>query len=110
MIRADNSGTVGNEAGAYLPLAARAYVPLADPQRQRRSRSSPGPSEWVLVFDTETTTDPALRLRFGTFQLRYAGRLVKHGVFYEPDTLSKRERSILVRYPRSHGLELLTRV
>jgi DNA-binding phage protein len=92
----------------HLPIAVRAYVPLANAERPRRSRPSPEPSEWVLVFDTETTTDPSQRLRFGSFQLRHAGKLVKHGLFYDATALTKRDQRVLVNFARANGLELLT--
>jgi hypothetical protein len=38
--------------------------------------------DYVLVFDTETTTDPAQRLQFGAYQVRYRGRLVEAGLFH----------------------------
>jgi hypothetical protein len=91
-----------------LSIAVRAYVPLVGAGKPRRSRPSPIPSEWVLVFDTETTTDPAQRLRFGSFQLRHAGKLVKHGLFYDPATLSKGEQRVIGSFARAHGLDLLT--
>ena len=49
-----------------LVIAVRAYVPLVESERQRRARPQPQSSEWVLIFDTETTTDPSQRLRFGS--------------------------------------------
>jgi transcriptional regulator with XRE-family HTH domain len=51
--------------------------------------------DWVLVFDTETTTTPDQRLRFGAYQLRHAGRLVEAGFFYEPTALSDAEVELL---------------
>ena len=38
----------------YLSIAVRGYVPLATVEKPNRSRPVPTPSEWVLVFDTET--------------------------------------------------------
>ena len=92
----------------YLPIAVRAYVPLAKAERPRKPRPEPEPSEWVLIFDTETSTDPAQRLRFGSFQLRKAGVLEKHGLFYDPSALTDREQRLLASFARSNGLELLT--
>ena len=97
-----------NASVDHLPIAVRAYVPLAKAERPRKPRPSLEPSEWVLVFDTETTTDPAQRLRFGSYQLRYAGRLEKHGLFYDPAALSKRDRGVLARFARANKLALLT--
>ena len=68
----------------------------------------PAPSEWVLAFDTETTTDPAQRLRFGSFQLRHAGKLVKHGLFYDRAALNRGDQRVIRSFARGNGLELLT--
>jgi hypothetical protein len=92
-----------------LMIAVRAYVPLAESESPRRSRPQPQPSDWVLIFDTETTTDPSQRLRFGSFQLRYGDRLEKNGLFYDPETLSKHDQQVLARYACANRLELLTR-
>src|SRR4051794_15687489 len=100
--------SVGAGSSDYLPIAVRAYVPLAVIERPRRQRPIPTPSEWVLVFDTETTTDPAQRLRFGSFQLRHAGKLVKHGLFYDPAALTVRDQRLIRSFARANGLELLT--
>jgi hypothetical protein len=90
-----------------LPIAVRAYVPLAEPEPVRRWRMPPTPSDWVLIFDTETTTDPSQRLRFGSFQWRRGSKLDRAGLFYAPD-LSERDRAVLASYAKAHGLELMT--
>jgi hypothetical protein len=76
--------------------------------RARRPRRPPEPSQWVLVFDTETTTDPSQRLRFGSFQLRHAGKLVKRGLFYDATALTKQDQRVLARFGRVNGLESQT--
>jgi hypothetical protein len=51
-----------------LPILLRAYVESAakDPNSARRSEQGPkNASDWSLVFDTETTTDPGQALRIG---------------------------------------------
>jgi hypothetical protein len=87
-------------------IAVRAYVPLADADPVRRWRRSPEPSQWVLVFDTETTTDPSQRLRFGSFQWRWGNVIDRRGLFYAPD-LGEHDRKILINFAQLHGLELL---
>ena len=52
------------------PILFRAYAE-AKPTKKKDWQPRK-PSEWVLVFDTETTDDETQRLRFGTFQLREA--------------------------------------
>ena len=91
----------------HLPIAVRAYVPLADAEPPRKWHPPPQPSEWVLVFDTETTTDPSQRLRFGSFQWRRDGDLVRSGFFYDPAALTKGEVRTLQRFARVHRLELM---
>jgi len=69
-----------------LPVAVRAY---AEPPQKRsrnadtRKRRNQGPSEWALIFDTETTTDAVQQLRIGTYQVRKAGELWEAGLFYD---------------------------
>ena len=44
-----------------LPISVRGYVPCppVDPEPPaKKGRPGRGPSEWTLVFDTETTIDP----------------------------------------------------
>lgn len=93
----------------HLQAALRGYVPLVDAAAPKRHRASPPASEWVLVFDTETTTDPSQRLRFGTFQVRYRGELVQTGIFYEPSALSEFDRDTLAGFAQSIGCEFLAR-
>lgn len=75
------------------PILLRAYAeaePVEEKQWQQRK-----PSEWVLVFDTETRDDEAQRLRFGSFQLREGERLELRGLFYDPDATSQAEQTTL---------------
>jgi hypothetical protein len=61
-----------------LTIALRAFVSKApEPEvtqkkakHLRRARPSAGPSEYTLIFDTETTTDASQRLRIGCYQFR----------------------------------------
>jgi hypothetical protein len=74
-----------------LVVSLRSYVtrlPKADHSGKsagRRGKNwSPGgprqqPSEWVLIFDCETTTTPDQKLKFGNYQLRHKGRLFERG-------------------------------
>jgi hypothetical protein len=91
----------------HLPIAVRAYVPLLDGESLRRWRPSPGASQWTLIFDTETATDPSQRLRFGSFQWRRGDTPERRGLLCAPD-LSERERKVLANYARANDLELLT--
>ena len=71
----------------------RAYAE-AEPA-EKRERKLQKPSEWVLVFDTETTDDETQRIRFGTFQLREGERLEIEGIFVDPDATTEAERDVL---------------
>ncbi len=68
-----------------------------------------GPSEYALIFDTETTTDAAQNLRFGTYQERRDGDLIESGIFFEPDSLTAAEQALLRAYASSRGMKALTR-
>jgi hypothetical protein len=52
------------------------------------------PSEVVVVFDTETSTDQAQRLEFGAYQVRVRGHLIERGLFYAAD-LPKTDLAVL---------------
>lgn len=89
-----------------LPVALRAYaqtgnIPYPPP---RSVQGLPEPSEWVLVFDTETTIDPAQRLRFGTYQVRWKGVLKDSGIFYDAEALTDADIEILQAYSSQHRL------
>ena len=79
-----------------LAISLRAFV--TDPQAKPRRPSNwkpPPSSQWTLVFDTETTTDPSQRLRFGTYQLRKGLDLDETGLFFDPEVLAEAERCTL---------------
>ena len=100
-----------------LPIAIRAYVtptwrvlPEVHATKPSRRRSSIVPaSPWTLIFDTETTTDAAQSLRFGTYQSRHFGELIESGIFYDPDGVNANEIAVLQSHANSHGLMLRTR-
>ena len=59
-------------------IALRAYPEPPDQPQGRTAKTSKrdiGPSAWVLVFDTETTTDHAQALRVGAYELLKADEL-----------------------------------
>jgi len=101
-----------------MDIAIRAYVNLAETstpevksdqlQKKKSKRKSSNPSEWVLVFDTETTTDASQKLRFGTYQIRKDEELVESGLFYDPDTLNKAELKTLQKCAETHSVTLRT--
>jgi hypothetical protein len=91
-----------------LAIAIRAYVPLPQSPKSSRKkrRNRDNPSEWALVFDTETTMDAVQALRFGSYQIWKRGLLKQAGIFFEP-SLSEEEKSTLVEHARAHRLRLM---
>lgn len=99
--------------GEAMTIAVRAYASKIDAitytkPSQAPTRKTPSPSEWTLIFDTETTTDPAQTLRFGTYQVRKNGELEESGFFYNPDAMRTDELERLHDYAISHGLRCIT--
>ena len=99
-----------------LPIALRAYtsptftLPSDSNEPARKKPKLPLPaSNFTLIFDTETTTDPGQALRFGTYQFRNAGELDEAGIFYDPEGVSPTELEILAEHAASHFLVLRTR-
>jgi len=103
-----------------LEIAIRAY-PVKSPNiqkvtkagdttsRQIKRRRISLPSEWYLIFDTETTTDAAQALRFGTYQIRKGMELHEQGIFYDANALSADEIEAIIGYSKSNNQKLLTR-
>ncbi|MEM8917935.1 MAG: hypothetical protein AAGE37_03665 [Pseudomonadota bacterium] len=96
-----------------LPLHLRAYAILADarpksPSAAKRPKLAPA-SDYTVVFDTETTTDPSQHLRFGTFCVYRGENLFRSGIFWAPNAVSERELETLRRFAADNGLDLLTR-
>lgn len=93
-----------------LEVAIRAYaVPVrtrARPKAEPAAISELPPSEWSLVWDTETTADAAQRLRVGFYQLRRGDQLIGEGAFASADGLSCRDRAVLARFASANELEL----
>ena len=58
MSSGEDSGQHGPNEPEFLEIALRAYVPTGRKPNRWRAHD-PGPSEWTLIFDTETTTDAA---------------------------------------------------
>ncbi len=55
----------------------------------------------MLVFDTETRTDVAQRLAFGSWRFIVDGRCLEEGVFFAED-LPRKDRTILEKYVAKH--------
>jgi hypothetical protein len=95
-----------------LAISLRAFVaPTPVKGRQeggRDERRSAGPSEYTLVFDTETATDPSQRLRFGCYQFWKGDTLIEAGVFFDP-SLPSAEQELLAAFARSRSLKCMTK-
>ena len=66
-----------------LVIQLRAYVEAKQPATWDQDRA--GPSNVSVIFDTETTTEPSQRLRFGAYQIREGDSLLERGLFYAED-------------------------
>ena len=78
-----------------LPIAIRAFASPAEQAGDKKTAHKPwakpaSPSEWTLVFDTETTVDAAQRLRIGAYQFRKGDELEEEGLFYDLAALGDR--------------------
>lgn len=101
-----------------LPIALRAYAAptfrvlpdkyTSPPKAPRKSSVMPS-SGRVLIFDTETTSDAAQSLRFGTYQYRSGDVLDESGIFYDPDGVTPDELITMRVYADTNGLMLRTR-
>lgn len=82
-----------------LPIAVRGYVHI-EAKKGGGGRPQTPPSDWVLVFDTETTTDPGQRLRVGCYQVRRLDdpKFVKTGLFIDRSALSPDEIKNVLRF------------
>src|SRR5271167_1906566 len=100
-----------------LPIAVRAFAPPAPkpepktkpnnkkPARRHFGKPAP-PSDWTLVYDTETTADAGQRLRIGAYQLRKGDALDEAGLFFDPKALSPKELDLLREFAVGNGLGL----
>ncbi len=90
-----------------LDIAVRAYSEKPDvPPVAAKSHHTEldRPSDWALIFDCETLIDASQSLRFGFFQVRNSGKLVREGVFYSAESLSPMEIEAIERYARDNGI------
>lgn len=90
-----------------LRMSLRAYVPTGS-KPSGWSQPQQGPSEWTLIFDTETTIDAAQKLRFGVYQVRKGQELFEAGYFVNSDALSKRELTTIHSHAKSTNYRVLT--
>src|ERR1700733_16043798 len=104
-----NLPAISSRAMDSLAISLRAFVmDINAKPRGSRDWKPPPASQWALVFDTETTTDPSQRLRFGCYQLRKGQALDETGLFFDPDALSEDERGTLEAFAAVHGFKCMT--
>ena len=92
-----------SDAVTAMPVAVRVYpLPPQDPDddgsKKRKKRELP---EEIIIFDTETRTDEAQSLLFGSYRVYIAGDFIEEGLFY-PEDLTAKELRVLKRYARTH--------
>ena len=78
------------------------------PAKERSPRRKPlRPSDYELIFDTETTADASQRLRFGTYLVRAEGVPIEQGIFFHPKEQHQGDIERLEDYARRHGLKFM---
>jgi hypothetical protein len=102
-----NSHRLGIGEPELLEIALRAYVPTGRQVNQWRGNAI-GPSDWTLIFDTETMTDAAQALKFGVYQVRRGQELWEAGYFVNPEILTNREMSVIQSYAAQHNYRYMT--
>ena len=95
-----------NHESKALPIAVRVYPGPEAPEKHSRS-----PRVWrcpkaMLVFDTETRTDPTQCLTFGSYRFIVDGRCLEEGLLYADDVTEK-ERRFLEKYVKTHHPEVV---
>ena len=98
----DNSGEFD-----ALEIALRAYVPTGRKPNKWRG-SDLGPSNWTVIFDTETTTNASQTLKFGVYQIRKGLELWEAGFFFNSDILTDWELSVIRSYAAEINYRYLT--
>ena len=89
-----------------LPIAVRAYTePTRQMKTRQRRRLSTERARYTLVFDTETRTDAAQALTFGSYRFFDGARCVEEGIFYA-DELEPKELECLREYTRTRWADL----
>lgn len=102
---AENYG--GSDGPDHLEIALRAYVPTRRKVNKWRG-SDLGPSEWSVIFDTETTIDAAQALKFGVYQVRKGGELWEAGYFVNSEILPNTELAVIRRFAAKINYRCMT--
>ena len=102
-----HSDSYGPDGPDFLEVALRAYVPTGRKANTWRGYDL-GPSDWTLIFDTETTIDARQALKFGVYQVRKDTELWEAGYFVNPEILTNRELSVIRSYAAEINYRFLT--
>jgi hypothetical protein len=100
----------GEEPALVIRAWSTEIATKADAQQagkgKRKGRRVPPipPADMYLVFDTETTTDPAMRCRIGFYQLHHDGALLDERLFYDPRERFPGDTQILKAYAAERGM------
>ena len=91
-------------------IQLRAYTTRNAPLQKGASfaRGKPTPSDRVLVFDTETTTDEAQSLRFGVYKIFDNSELIETGLFYDEEGLKPEETEALSSFAKRNDFECMS--
>ena len=84
-----------------LPVAVRVYPAPAKAKNTTRSERPWQLPDAMLIFGTETRTDPAQRLTFGSYRYFVEGQCLEEGLFYGYD-LPEKDCHVLERYVAAH--------
>lgn len=85
--------------------AVRVYTKLKkQPKKYSFPREEVPNFERVFVFDTETRADENQALTFGSFVIVQGNVTESFGIFYDPQTITSRELSILIEYRQKDPL------
>ena len=93
-----------------LPIAVRVYpepkgtAEGEDTRKRARLQMPWKRPDAMLVFDTETRTDAAQRLMFGSYRFFVTGRCLEEGLFYAND-MPQKDRNVLEQYVAVHQAE-----
>jgi len=89
-----------------LRMSLRAYTPTGS-KLSGWNQAQLSPSEWTLIFDTETTVDAVQKLRFGIYQVRKGQELFEAGIFVNFKMFSEWELTIIRTFARSNDYRLM---
>lgn len=102
-------------AGEEMPILLRAFAlpaigedaalpKAAKGKRPKRAVPAVEPADIHLVFDTETTLDPAMRCRIGCYRIYREGVLADERLFYDPREAFDGDTAALLAYAEKRGM------